>query len=279
MATHLTARLVWHDNAWDGCICQNQRASKAVGRPAAEPDWVAVLTTRFGPPCSEREQSAFDEKRHALRTLFGREVSVLTGGAGTGKTSVLQAATTLSREMIYTGLTRFRTRLVLMIEKDVAPLLNLRNPAASDTERRNTQMFKSALRPDGLGAFHPVGLVHRTKKGVAVRSKSEVIVADTLDGLGISYEYEKPLSPPGDPRNFRLPDFTVGYQGDVFYWEHLGMLNVPAYHDAWEKKLAWYRSRGFVDQLITSEDAPNGGIDASEIQRLARERILSGPTA
>ena len=45
-----------------------------------------------------------------------------------------QAATTLSREMIYTGLTRFRTRLVLMIEKDVAPLLNLRNPAASDTE-------------------------------------------------------------------------------------------------------------------------------------------------
>src|SRR5438105_2157198 len=66
-----------------------------------------------------------------------------------------QAATTLSREMIYTGLTRFRTRLVLMIEKDVTPLLNLRNPAASDTERRNTQMFKLALRPDVLGAFHP----------------------------------------------------------------------------------------------------------------------------
>ncbi len=185
-----------------------------------------------------------------------------------------QAATTLSREMIYTGLTRFRTRLVLMIEKDVAPLLNLRNPAASDTERRNTQMFKLALRPDGLGAFHPEGLIHRTKKGIAVRSKSEVIVADTLEGLGISYEYEKPLSTPDDPRNFRLPDFTVGYQGDVFYWEHLGMLNVPAYRDAWEKKLAWYRMMGFFDQLITSQDAPNGGIDAGEIQRLARTRIL-----
>ena len=185
-----------------------------------------------------------------------------------------QAATTLSREMIYTGLTRFRTRLVLMIEKDVAPLLNLRNPAASDTERRNTQMFKLALRPDALGAFHPEGLIHRTKKGIAVRSKSEVIVADTLESLGISYEYEKPLSTPGDPRNFRLPDFTVGHQGDVFYWEHLGMLNVPAYRDAWEKKLAWYKATGFFDQLITSEDAPNGGIDAGAIQQLARTRIL-----
>lgn len=185
-----------------------------------------------------------------------------------------QAATTLSREMIYTGLTRFRTRLVLMVEKDVTPLLNLRNPAASDTERRNTQMFRLVLRPDGLGAFHPEGLIHRTKKGTAVRSKSEVIVADTLQDLGISYEYEKPLAAPDDPRNFRLPDFTVGYQGDVFYWEHLGMLNVPAYREAWEKKLAWYKATGFFDQLITSEDAPNGGIDAGAIQRLAKTRII-----
>jgi exodeoxyribonuclease V alpha subunit len=185
-----------------------------------------------------------------------------------------QAATTLTREMIYTGLTRFRTRLVLMIEKDVTPLLTLRNPAASDTERRNTQMFKLAIRPDDLGAFHPEGLIHRTKKGIAVRSKSEVIVADTLQGLGISYEYEQLLSTPGDARNFRLPDFTVSHQGDVFFWEHLGMLNVPAYRDSWEKKLAWYKASGFFDQLIMSEDAPNGGIDASEIERIARARIL-----
>lgn len=176
--------------------------------------------------------------------------------------------------MVYTGLTRFRTRLVLLLEKDLGPLLAFRNPAASDTQRRNTHMFQLALRPDGTNAFRPEGLIHRTRKGVAVRSKSEVVVADTLASLGISYEYEKPLAPVGDPRNFRLPDFTVGYQGDVYYWEHLGMLSVLPYREAWEKKVAWYEACGFKDRLITSEDSPAGGIDATAIERIARERIL-----
>ncbi len=60
-----------------------------------------------------------------------------------------------------------------------------------------------------------------------VRSKSEVIVADTLTRLGISYEYEKELSATDNPSDFKLPDFTVSYVGDTYYWEHLGMLTVP----------------------------------------------------
>ncbi|MGK3998919.1 AAA family ATPase [Sorangium sp. So ce1024] len=187
---------------------------------------------------------------------------------------VPQGASTLSRELIYTGLTRFRKRLVLLVEKDLGPLLSLRHPAASDTDQRNTHMFMLALRPDGVGTFHAEGLIHRTRRGVPVRSKSEVIVADTLERLGISYEYEKPLAPPDEPRNFRLPDFTVSYQGDIYYWEHLGMLGVPAYREAWQKKLEWYTACGFFDQLITSEDGPDGGIDAAAIERLARERVL-----
>jgi len=65
-----------------------------------------------------------------------------------------------------------------------------------------------------------------------VRSKSEVIVADALDSLGISWKYEERLAVPDDPRDFRLPDFTIGYGGDIYYWEHLGMLNVPGYREA-----------------------------------------------
>jgi hypothetical protein len=187
-----------------------------------------------------------------------------------------QGASTLSRELVYTGLTRFRKRLVLLVEKDLGPLLSLRHPAASDTDQRNTHMFTLSLRPDGVGTFHAEGLIHRTRRGVPVRSKSEVIVADTLERLGISYEYEKQLAPPDEPRNFRLPDFTVSYQGDVYYWEHLGMLGVPAYREAWERKLEWYRACGFLDQLIVSEDGPDGGIDASAIERIARERVLGG---
>ena len=65
--------------------------------------------------------------------------------------------------------------------------------------------------------------------GVLVRSKSEVIVADVLTSLGISFEYERRLESKDDPKDFRLPDFTVHFEGDTWYWEHLGMLSTPSY--------------------------------------------------
>lgn len=188
---------------------------------------------------------------------------------------VPQNASTLSRELIYTGLTRFRHKLVLLIEKDVEALRRLRNPESSDTRMRNTHMFSLALRPGDVKRPHLEALIHRTRKGVAVRSKSEVVVADILEGLEISYQYEQPLFSRSDPNDFRLPDFTVSFEGDVYYWEHLGMLGVPSYREAWDRKREWYENNRYGKQLITSEDAPDGGIDAAKIERIARERILA----
>ena len=185
-----------------------------------------------------------------------------------------RSASTLSRELIYTGLTRFRDKLVLLIEKDIKPLLRLRSPDCSDTRLRNTHMFTLALRSDEVKRPHLETLIHRTRKGIAVRSKSEVIVADVLDTLGISYSYEAPLYSRSNPRDFRLPDFTVSFEGDIYYWEHLGMLSVPSYREAWERKRKWYENNGYADHLITSEDGLDGSIDASGIERIARERIL-----
>lgn len=185
-----------------------------------------------------------------------------------------QGASTLSRELIYTGLTRFRKQLVLLIEKDITPLRRLRSPECSDTRLRNTQMFKLALRPEGVMRPHLEALIHRTRGGIAVRSKSEVIVGDVLESLGLLPQYEVPLFSKSDPHDFRLPDFTVGIEGDIYYWEHLGMLNVPAYREAWERKRRWYEQNGHAGRLITSQDHPDGGIDAAEIERIARERIL-----
>ena len=187
---------------------------------------------------------------------------------------VPQDASTLSRELIYTGLTRFRRKLVLLIEKDIEPLLRLRNPEYSDTRMRNTHMFALALRPSDVKVPYREALIHRTRKGVAVRSKSEVVVADVLESLDISYQYEQPLLSRQDPKDFRLPDFTASFEGDVFYWEHLGMLGVPSYREAWERKREWYNENDYGEQLVTSEDAPDGGIDAAQIERIAKERIL-----
>ena len=185
-----------------------------------------------------------------------------------------QSASSLSRELIYTGLTRFRSKLVLLIEKDIEPLLRLRRPEYSHTKTRNTNMFVLSLRPTGVNTLHLEALIHRTRNGTAVRSKSEVVVADILEALEISYQYEQPLYSRADPKDFRLPDFTVSFEGDVYYWEHLGMLNLPNYRMAWERKLQWYQDNNFDRQLITSEDSPNGGINAVEIERLARRNIL-----
>ncbi|MBN1460255.1 MAG: AAA family ATPase [Armatimonadetes bacterium] len=185
-----------------------------------------------------------------------------------------QKASTLSRELVYTGLTRFRRKLVLLIERDIEPLRRLRSPDCSDTRLRSTHMFTLALRSDEVKRPHLEALIHRTRKGIAVRSKSEVIVADVLDALGISYNYEQPLYSRRDPRDFRLPDFTISYEGDVYYWEHLGMLNAPSYREAWDRKKKWYEENGYVDRLITSEDGPDGSIDAAMIQQIARHRVL-----
>jgi len=63
-------------------------------------------------------------------------------------------------------------------------------------------------------------------------------------------------------------------RSDTFYWEHLGMLSVPFYREAWERKRQWYADNGFLDRVITSEDGADGSIDAVEIERIARKRIL-----
>ena len=38
--------------------------------------------------------------------------------------------------------------------------------------------------------------------------------------------------------------------------------------------LLWYKTNGYLDQLITSEDRPDGSISSPEIERIARGRIL-----
>jgi len=208
-------------------------------------------------------------------------------------------AQTLSRELIYTGLTRFRERLVLLIEGDTETLRRLRLPDSSATHLRNTNLFTLSLRPDESRPEipFPEALIHRTRRGVLVRSKSEVIVANVLDGLvddpsEIDWKYEEPLFSSEARDDYRLPDFTIGFVGDTYYWEHLGMLSVPAYREGWERKRRWYEERlgipvvgdgarpgfdvepGTTPLVITSRDGDNGSIDVPHIEALARRYIL-----
>lgn len=192
-------------------------------------------------------------------------------------------AQTLSRELLYTGLTRFKGKLILLVEKDSQPLLDFRRPEASDTMRRTTRLFTLLIGQDAgdigiKGPYRPEGLIHRTSDGTPVRSKSEVIVYDVLAALGLSIKYEQPLpNKHADPKDFRLPDFTIHHQGRTWYWEHLGMLDKASYKADWNDKEKWYRDNGYWDRVITSQDHPGGlggVVYADEVRRTARERLF-----
>jgi hypothetical protein len=110
----------------------------------------------------------------------------------------------LSRELLYTALTRQQREVVLFHQGDLRGLMKLSGADHSETAKRLTNLFIEPKLVAHGGAFLEEGLIHRTARGELVRSKSEVIIADLLDGLGLPYSYEQP---------FTGPDGSVRYPG------------------------------------------------------------------
>ena len=178
----------------------------------------------------------------------------------------------LSRELIYTALTRSREQLVLLIEGDDATVLfDLTRPERSETARRNTNIFQGVIRLANDTMPFAEHLIHRTEKGHLVRSKSELVIANMLFQLGIPYEYERVCEGTTAPGRLR-PDFSfVTADGDLIIWEHLGMLSRPDYKRGWDWKREWYSRNGFVEGktlFISTEDAKNG-LDSARLKETA----------
>ena len=172
----------------------------------------------------------------------------------------------LSRELIYTALTRARKKLILLVEDNMQWLMEYSKPQNSILARRNTNLFEYSVREERISVPFVEGLIHKTLSGVIVRSKSEVIIADDLFRAGIQFEYEKQIEENG---HRCIPDFTIeDASGDTIIWEHLGLLDNPSYKASWNKKLAFYNSIGFFEgvNLFTTCDHEGGSIDSNEIK-------------
>jgi hypothetical protein len=191
----------------------------------------------------------------------------------------------LSRELIYTALTRHQDRVVVMHQGQRTVLKDFAAPERSDTARRRTNLLHACRMlefPQVKGSvFLQEGLIHRTSKGLAVRSKSELIIAEALTNGGIEFEYEKPLSLGGSTR---YPDFTIDDEisGKTVFWEHLGMLEREDYRRGWDKKLLWYRSQGVLPadegvgpkgMLVTTKESSSTGFDSSTVQNVIRKYL------
>jgi hypothetical protein len=168
----------------------------------------------------------------------------------------------LSRELMYTALTRQKAKVVLLHQGDLHGLRDFSGAERSEVSRRLTCLFRDEKRPLRIverdATFRDEGLVHRTRRGDLVRSKSELIIADMLFGEFeiTDYQYEAPLR--ADDGSVRYPDFAINdaATGRRVYIEHLGMLPDPGYVQRWEAKKRWYRALGVLP--VAEGEGSNG---------------------
>lgn len=72
----------------------------------------------------------------------------------------------------------------------------------------------------------------------------------------------------------KRPDFKVvdDDTGEVWYWEHCGLMNDPRYKKRWNDKKAFYQKNGIEEgkNLICTFDE-NGALDSQKIERIIEE--------
>ena len=193
----------------------------------------------------------------------------------------------LSRELLYTALTRQEEKIIILHQGDFRDFIRLASTDASSTARRFTDLFHLPEVKQLKTKWYDARYVNISERGEPMISKNEVIIANCLNKYKkqISYAYEDKLKFDNSERTIK-PDFTIENlaTGKKFYWEHLGMMTKTDYREKWEKKLASYIQDGFIihkeakpaDErvLIITEENPNGGINSQEIDKLVKTFIL-----
>ena len=194
-----------------------------------------------------------------------------------------QPSFVLSRELLYTALTRQRDRIVILHQGDLFQLKAYSADIYSDTLQRMTNLFIDPSPVPFKDKFLEENLIHKSSDGTLLRSKSELIIYERLLTHNIKPIYERELIIK-DVR--KLPDFTIedSDTGINYYWEHLGMMNDPEYITRWEEKKNWYKENGILTPeegegengvLITTEEKENSGISVPEIDEMIRKYLLN----
>lgn len=179
-------------------------------------------------------------------------------------------SSTLSMELLYTAVTRAKGRLVLFIQEDISALSCLTKLERSAVRRINSSVFKFEPLPDQLSylpGYYEEYKVIATLADYFVRSKSEALIANALHTTGLDFSYEKPLF--ASNGTMYLPDFTLTFQGNDYYWEHWGILDKERYAAHTAEKINWY-GKHFAGRLIESVE---GNDISTQIKTICKERF------
>lgn len=115
-----------------------------------------------------------------------------------------------------------------------------------------------------------------TNRGERVRSKSELIIANLLDRLGIAYKYEAPLFLEG--YGVVYPDFTILHPVTLeeIYLEHFGMMDDPEYVQKALKKINLYELNGIFPgkRLILTHETLNEPLDSKLLIKILEAYLM-----
>ena len=131
--------------------------------------------------------------------------------------------------------------------------------------------------------FQPDATEYYTAQGERVRSKSEVIIADTLARLNIPYRYEYPFTLNGGGRSGGLnahgaltvyPDFLCLNlrTRKEFLWEHFGLMDDADYSKRAIQKLHTYAENGIFpgQNLIISTETAALPLNTRHLEQLIK---------
>lgn len=118
--------------------------------------------------------------------------------------------------------------------------------------------------------YKPEGLLMNSISGIKVRSKSEMLIINSLENHHLKYEYEHELKLSGFT-NIWHPDFWIyePLSGKIYIWEHSGMYS-QKYELYMENKLNAYKLNGITEgkNLILTKDEKDGSIDMQKIEEI-----------
>ena len=156
-------------------------------------------------------------------------------------------------ELFYEGLQERRKELVIPV---------------TETEEMFRKRWES-LEYEGK-SFAIDSFEYYTDKGERVRSKSEIIIANSLAKANVPYRYEYPVYL--ENLGMIYPDFTVlnMHSRKELYWEHLGMMDDEEYREKAIRKIAAYSENEIYpgERLILTFETRTTPLNVRQIKKL-----------
>ena len=149
--------------------------------------------------------------------------------------------------------------------EEVSAYQELLKPFFAPVDRRQAAWADAAYvkysgRPDGLR--------HNGANGIVMRSKSEVLISYALSRHNLAFRYECELR----CGTFVVyPDFTILHPktGEIYYWEHFGMMDDEGYARKAAEKIYGYSAHGIVpgERLIMTFESSQVSLDMELVER------------